>query len=128
MSAALRRWDKSVAQESPPSSANVETLEGQEEWHNQCNRIDKWVQEVLIELQVRQKKACSERHVNLSVEGRSKCKEKENLARDGIQFSDRHSENRSGLPTHGSDSDEDRETNSSFSSNSEEEWESAPEV
>ena len=85
---------------------------------------------MLIELQSRQKKASSERHVNasLSVESSSKRTERLNLESDEIQSSDHLNMNRSVLHTHESGSDKDWETSSSSSSNGEEEWESAPEA
>ena len=132
ISAALRSWDKSVAQRSNPGSADLEHYGLQEDWNERCDRFDKWIQEVLIELQARQQKFSPERHANpsLSAEGSSKRPEKENLGSDEIQIFDPPIMEESFSLTHGSDSDEDWETISSSSSSSidEEKWESAPET
>lgn len=124
MSAALRSWDKSLVQRSDLGRASHRA------WNQQCDRIDEWIQEVLIELQARQKKASSEGHLkaSISVEGSSK-RTKNNLSRsDKTQFSDQPNKKGSPFLTHGYDSDQDWETISSSSSNGEEEWESAPET
>ena len=129
MSAALRGWDKFIARKIPSSSANGKTYQNQEEWDRRCDRYDEWIQKVLIELQARQKKASSERHVNASpsVGEPSRRMEEDELESDEMESSDELSMIKSVPLTYESDSDEDWETSSSSSSNNEEEWESAPE-
>ena len=131
MSAALRKWDKSVALRSGLDTMTKFIKD--EDWvirEKICDRFDEWIQEVLIELQARQKKASSERNINVgpSVGGPSRRIEEEDLESDETQSSDHLNVNRSVQITDGSDSDEDWETNSSSSSNHEENWESAPET
>ena len=117
MSAALRGWDKIAAQETPPSSANGMTSEKQDKWNQRCDELDKWVQEVLIELQARQRKASSARHTG-----------NKGFRSDEMQSSDHSTMKGSPFLTQGSDSDEYWRTSSGSSSNGEEEWESAPEI
>ena len=130
ISAALRGWDKSVTQRSYRGNGALWGIGTWENWIERCELYDEWIQEVLIELQARQKKASPKRDVNasLSVEGPSKRTDTQNFERDEMQASDHLNMNRSVLHTHESDSDKDWETSSSSSSNGEEEWESAPEA
>ena len=126
MSAALRSWDNSVAQRKHLGSTDtwVET------WNEQCDEYDKWIQKVLVELQARQKKASCERNlcVGPSVGDPSIRTRKEHLESDDMHSSEDIGRQTPALLTHETDSDEDWETNSSNSSNSEENWESAPET
>ena len=127
MSAALRSWDKSVAQRSDSSSFESKIR------NVLCDALDEWIQGVLIELQIRQKKASSQKHVNasLSVDGPSDRTENKTFRSDMMRPCDNPNIKVSPFLTHGSDSDETWETNSSSgssSSSSEEEWESAPET
>ena len=131
MSAALRGWDKIAARETPLSSVNIVALDVQDYWDERCDRYDKWIQEVLIELQARQKKASSERNINAnpSVKDPSRRMEEDDLNSDETQPSDLINADRSVEITNGTGSDENWETNSSSSnSDSEENWVSAPET
>ena len=127
MSAALAKWDRNAAQ-SIHWTEHDWIRQDEDQWNNQLHRLDVWVQEVLIELQARQKKAHSRIRADLpQVAGdRPQDAEEGRPVREETQDSNQIGNLRSKLASQDSDLDEDWSTSSSI--DSEDEWESAPEV
>ena len=131
MTAAFRGWDKDGSRRGYPRGARSD-MDGEElmSWEEHFDGFDEWIQEVLIQLQFRQKKASSQRHMNasLSDEGSSRSAENQVFRNDETQSSDHSNMKCSPFLAYESTSNEDWETKSSSSSISEENWESAPET
>ncbi len=127
MSAALAKWDRNAAQ-SIHLTENDWVRQYENRWNYSWHRLDVWVQKVKIELQARQEKAHSGIRADSSqvVGDRAKDAEDRQPKREETQVSNQIGNARSNLPTQESDLDEEWSTSSS--TESEDEWESAPET